>query len=212
MCWLLTYFLVLIQDEFRVICDWWKVCPCLFSESLLPHLHAHLWRNYLQALLLLFEPWWHWFTPLKINLPQDYAVCLFLSYFLFQVKLLVVLVVLGFNATLTANVMSLRSLRHMCFLAFLIPVRIYLSFESHRLLFSRGSPDVRGEDTPERKFASTGYRTHNHQVMSPTRSPLGHPGGVTDLGENGRKKKYHGLTNISLCFSALTPCPFLHTI
>ena len=34
----------------------------------------------------------------------------------------------------------------------------------------------RGEKTPERKFASTGYRTHNHQVMSPTRSPLSHPG------------------------------------
>ena len=28
-----------------------------------------------------------------------------------------------------------------------------------------------------RKFASTGDRTHNHQVMSPTRSPLSHLGG-----------------------------------
>ena len=34
---------------------------------------------------------------------------------------------------------------------------------------------VRGKNMPERKFASTGYRTHNHQVMSPTRSPLSHP-------------------------------------
>ena len=30
-----------------------------------------------------------------------------------------------------------------------------------------------------KKFASTGYRTHNHQVMSPTRSPLFHPSGAT---------------------------------
>ena len=35
---------------------------------------------------------------------------------------------------------------------------------------------VRGENTPERKVASTGDRTHNHQVMSLTRSPLSHPG------------------------------------
>ena len=30
----------------------------------------------------------------------------------------------------------------------------------------------------KRKVASTGDRTHNHQVMSPTRSPLSHPGGA----------------------------------
>ena len=29
-----------------------------------------------------------------------------------------------------------------------------------------------------KKVASTGYRTHNHQVMSPTRSPLSHTGGA----------------------------------
>ena len=29
-----------------------------------------------------------------------------------------------------------------------------------------------------RKFASTGDRTHNHQVMSPTRSPQSQPGGA----------------------------------
>ena len=32
--------------------------------------------------------------------------------------------------------------------------------------------EVRGENTPERKFALTGDRTHNHQVTSPSRSPL----------------------------------------
>ena len=37
---------------------------------------------------------------------------------------------------------------------------------------------MRGENTPERKVASTGDRTHNHKVTSPTRSPLSHPGGV----------------------------------
>ena len=37
---------------------------------------------------------------------------------------------------------------------------------------------MRGENTPERKVASTWDRTHNHQVKSPTRSPLSHPGGA----------------------------------
>ena len=41
-----------------------------------------------------------------------------------------------------------------------------LSFQSHRLFFLNASAGVRGENTPERNFASTGYRTHNHQVMS----------------------------------------------
>ena len=31
---------------------------------------------------------------------------------------------------------------------------------------------------PERKVASTRDRTHNHQVMSPTWSPLSHPDGA----------------------------------
>ena len=53
-----------------------------------------------------------------------------------------------------------------------------LSFQSHRLLFSHASAEVRGENTPERKVASTGDRTHNHQVIIPTRSPLSHPGGA----------------------------------
>jgi hypothetical protein len=44
------------------------------------------------------------------------------------------------------------------------------------LLFSNTSAEVRGENRPERKFASTRDRTHNHKVMSPTRSPLSHLG------------------------------------
>ena len=45
-------------------------------------------------------------------------------------------------------------------------------------LFLHASAEVRGENTPERKVASTGDRTHNHKVTSPTRSPLSHQGGV----------------------------------
>ena len=62
------------------------------------------------------------------------------------------------------------------FPGFLTPVLIQFSFQSHRLLFSHASAEVRGENTPERNFASTRSRPQNHQVMSPTRSPLSHPG------------------------------------
>ena len=86
------------------------------------------------------------------------------------------LVVLGFNATLTAKVISWRSLTHMCFLAFSHQYLHNCSFQSHPLLFSHASAEVRGKNTPERKFASTGDRTHNHQVMNLTLSPLRHPG------------------------------------
>ena len=56
------------------------------------------------------------------------------------------------------------------------PVLTQLSFQSHRLLFSHGSAEVRGANTLERKFASNAYQTCNHQVMIPTSSPLNHPG------------------------------------
>ena len=75
------------------------------------------------------------------------------------VVVVVVVVVLGFNATLTAKVISWRSVTHMVF----SPTQLFF---------------LRGENMPERKFASTGDRTHNHRVMSPTRSPLSHPGGA----------------------------------
>ena len=64
------------------------------------------------------------------------------------------------------------------FPGFLTPALTQLSFQSHLLLFSHALAEVRGENTPERKSASTGSRTRNHQVMSPTRSPLSHPGGA----------------------------------
>ena len=64
------------------------------------------------------------------------------------------------------------------FPGFLTPVLTPISLQSHRLLFTHASAAVRGGNTPERNFDSTGSRTHNHQVMSPTRSPLSHPGGA----------------------------------
>ena len=58
------------------------------------------------------------------------------------------------------------------FPGFLTPVQTQISFQRHRLLFSHASAKVRGENTPERKFTSTRYRTHNHQVRSPTHPQL----------------------------------------
>ena len=60
---------------------------------------------------------------------------------------------------------------------FLTPILTQM-FPKPRLLFSHASAEVRGENTPERKFASTGSLTHNHQVMHPTRSPPSQPGGA----------------------------------
>ena len=66
------------------------------------------------------------------------------------------------------------------FPGFLTPALTQLVFQSHRLLFSHASAEVRRENTPKRKFTSTGSQTHNHQVTSLTRSPLSHPGGALD--------------------------------
>ena len=63
------------------------------------------------------------------------------------------------------------------FPGFLTPVLTQFSFQSPLLLFSRAAAEVRGESTPEGNLASNGSRTHNHQVMSSTRSPLSHSGG-----------------------------------
>ena len=61
------------------------------------------------------------------------------------------LVVLGFN-TITAKVISWRSLTHMCFLAF--------SHSTNTTFLSKAtnyfSAEVRGKNTPERKVAATG--------------------------------------------------------
>ena len=68
------------------------------------------------------------------------------------------------------------------FSGFLTPVLTQLSFQSHRLLFSHAIAELRGENTPERKLASTGNRTHKHQVTNQTRPPLSHPGGAFVVG------------------------------
>ena len=86
------------------------------------------------------------------------------------------MVVLGFNVTWTAKVISWRSVMHMCFLAFSHEYLHNFSYQSHWLLFSHTSAEMRGENTQERKVPSAGDRTHNHQVMSPTCSPLSHRG------------------------------------
>ena len=80
--------------------------------------------------------------------------------------------------TSIAKVISWRLATHMCFLAFSHGIKTSL-FPSHPLLFSHFS-EPRCENTAERMFVSTGYRTHNHQVMNQTRSPLSPLGGVHD--------------------------------
>ena len=63
---------------------------------------------------------------------------------------------------------------HMCFLAF--SHQYYHKFLTKATdYFYHVSAEVRGENTSKRNFTSTGSRTHNHQVMSPTHSPLSHP-------------------------------------
>ena len=105
----------------------------------------------------------------------------FISYYFFVIcscfQFVGWFVVLRFKAILTGKVISWRSVMHMCFLAFSHQYLHNFSFQSHWLLFPHASAEVRGENTPERKVASTGDQTHNHQVMSLTCSPLSHPGG-----------------------------------
>ena len=56
-----------------------------------------------------------------------------------------------------------------------------VSFQSNQVLFAHTSVEVRGENMPERQFASTGYEIHNHQVVRLTQEK--------DFG----KKKWHFL-------------------
>ena len=73
------------------------------------------------------------------------------------------------------------------FPGFLTPALTQLFFPKPPLLFSHALAEVRGENTPERKFASTGDLTHNHQVMCPTRSQLSHPGGAPYFNDSEKK-------------------------
>ena len=80
------------------------------------------------------------------------------------------------------------------FPGFLTPVLTELSFQIHRLLFSHSSAEVRGENTPDTKFASTGSRTHNHQKCS-----LGDP-----FLKNGRE--------VFICRKTTADCWHLHVV
>ena len=62
------------------------------------------------------------------------------------------------------------------FPGFLTPVLAQRFFPKPLTPFLTCFAEVRGENMPERKVASTRDGTHNHQVTSPTRSPLSHPG------------------------------------
>ena len=89
------------------------------------------------------------------------------------------LVVLGFNATLMAKVISWQSGDAHVFPGFLTPVlRARLFFPKPPTTFSHASAEVKGENKLGRKFVSTGDRAHSHQGMSLTHPPLSHPGGA----------------------------------
>ena len=85
------------------------------------------------------------------------------------------LVVLEFNATLTATVISWQSVTHVSWLSHTSTNTNFfpkpLTTCTFLTCFSRG-----GSQKFERKFASTGSRTHNHQVISLTHLSLSHLG------------------------------------
>ena len=93
------------------------------------------------------------------------------------------------------------------FPGFLIPVLTQLSFQSHRLHFSHAPADVKGENTPERKLASTASGTHNHTVMSPTLSPLSHTDGARYFGDMGKT-----ISRFQACIFAHVPEKLLKEI
>ena len=101
-----------------------------------------------------------------------------------------VVVVLGFNATLTAQVISWWSVTHM-FPGFLTQVPKLLSFQSHRLLFSHASAEVRGENTPEREIASN--RVSSSQ-------PQGHESGMLTTESPGRGDYLYTLIDLMKLF------------
>ena len=78
---------------------------------------------------------------------------------------------------------------HMCFLAFSYQYLHNSLSKATNYLSQVYASEVRGENTPKRKFASTGFGTHNQQVVSQTCSLLNHLGGL---------KSFTGLTN-KLC-------------
>ena len=64
------------------------------------------------------------------------------------------------------------------FPGFLTPVLTQLFFPKPPTTFPTGFCRGERRKYAGKKVASAGDRTHSHQVMSPTRSPLSHPGGA----------------------------------
>ena len=86
------------------------------------------------------------------------------------------LVVLGLNATLTAKVISWRSVKHMCFLPFSHQYYHNYSFQSHRLLFSHASAELRGEKIAGKKSRlnwGSNSQSPGHESDTLTTEPSG---------------------------------------
>ena len=64
------------------------------------------------------------------------------------------------------------------FPGFLTPVLTELYFQRHKLLFSHASAEVEKQKYIRKKVCLNQVSNLNNQVMSPTRSPLSHPGGA----------------------------------
>ena len=95
--------------------------------------------------------------------------------------------VLGFNATLTAKVISWRCVTHVSWLSHTSTDTTFFPRPMTTFL----TCFCRGESTPERKFASARDQTHNHLVMKRTRLPLSHLGGAQCLNKNGHSTLNH---------------------
>ena len=89
------------------------------------------------------------------------------------------------------------------FPGFLTPVLTQLFFPKPPTTFLTCFCRGERQNTPERKVASIGDRTHNHQVMSPTRSQLSRSGGErlkTVGGENAGNQLFlfsHSVSSLS---------------
>ena len=71
------------------------------------------------------------------------------------------------------------------FPGFLTPALTF--FPNPQLHLLQAPAELRDKNTPERKFASTEYQTHKHQVMSLIYLPLSHPGKAHCLGKTNFK-------------------------
>ena len=88
------------------------------------------------------------------------------------------LVVLGFNATLTAKVISWWSVMHMTvFPGFLTPALTQLFFAKPPTTFLTCFCKGERQKYARKKVCLNRDQTHNHMVMSLTRLLLSHPAG-----------------------------------